>query len=247
MFGHQDHLIEERYIPSYDPDTAKTLFQTVNWTGEILIGFNYGGDVRKQAALLLANSINDMDIGITINAMEMDWPTYLRAVRARKLPVFWLGRAPDYADPDSYVSPFYYHLNTYAQRLNYNNTGVNSRILAAASEQNVTERGILYKEIEEMAAKDTAFIYGYQLQTYSVWRTWITGEKGFDALLQNPMNRRYGIQWLEKMVETTTTTTTTTTMTTTSTTTTTLLGLGFEFISLVGVASLLLIYKKQKR
>ena len=197
MFGHHDKLIENGLIPSYDPDTAKTLFQEVGWKGTITLGYNEGNEVRKQGSLLLKNAIESMGVGITINVQEMAWPDYLSAVRSRELPIFFLGWAPDYADPDNYAAPFLHgEYGIYAPRINYNNPDLNAKIEQAAKESDKTKREQLYHEIEEMAAKDYPFIYAYQAHRLTVLRSWIYDYEESGSL--NPMSSMPNFESINK-------------------------------------------------
>ena len=257
MFGHHDTLLEEGFLPVFDPDTANAYFQAVNWTGDLTIGFNTGNEVRRQGALLLATTINDMlidegtederPLGINVNVLEMAWPTYLRAVRGKQLPIFFLGWAPDYADPDNYVAPFYHgNYGTYAKRINYNNSAVNTLIENAAVEQNATAREIMYWDLEELAAQDTAFIYVYQVSPFRIRRNWVTGYEESGSL--NPMSSMDNYQYINKyQAEVTTTTTTTTTVADTTTTTEDDGTPGFEFAAIFVAISFVAIYARKRR
>ncbi len=250
MFGHHDQLVEDGFLPEFDPDAAQALFEAVNWTGDITIGFNQGNEVRRQGSLLLATTINDMGIGINVNVLEMAWPTYLRAVRGRQLPIFFLGWAPDYADPDNYAAPFLHgDYGIYAPRIDYNNSAVNQLIEDAAIEQNTTARELMYFDLEEMAAKDYAFIYAYQAQRFTVVRSWIQGFAESGSL--NPMSSRANYQYLDKYMEPVTSdpvTTTTTTGTEPETTTEDDDGTpGFEFAAIFIAATFAAIYARKRR
>ncbi len=197
MFGHHDQLIEKGLIPEYNPDAAKAIFQQVGWRGTITLGYNAGNEVRKQGCLLLKSAIESMDAGIRINVREMEWPDYLSAVRNRELPIFFLGWAPDYADPDNYAAPFLHgEYGIYAPRLNYNNPMLNELIENASKELNVTKREQMYHQIEEMAASDYPFIYGYQAHRFTVLRSWIHNYNESGSL--NPMSSFANVEYLVK-------------------------------------------------
>ncbi|MHA1974523.1 MAG: ABC transporter substrate-binding protein [Candidatus Hodarchaeales archaeon] len=258
LMGHQDQLIEDGYQPTYNPDTAKALFESIGWKGEIVLAYNEGNEVRRQAALLLESAIEGMDIGISIGIQEISWPTYLKIYK--QLPAFLIGWAPDYADPDNYVSPFY---DTYfAAQLNYTNPDVHQLILDAAAEPDQATRELMYKWIEYNATQDYPFLPLYQGAGLSIRPSWIQGEYQ-DVLnpmrnLNNPWERLEKTDYTPETTAATTTTTPTTTTTTTTTagneTTTTTPATsepttspGFELFALLGSIAVLVFVERKRR
>ena len=137
-----------------------------------------------------------MNIGIKVNVREMDWPTYLAAVRGKSLPIFFLGWAPDYADPDDYILPFLRTGQTYSGRINYSNPEVDTLIDKAAQLQNNATRAALYKQIEEKGAQDYPYIYISQGKNFFAIKNWIQGFE--DSGSTNPMASGRYIQYINK-------------------------------------------------
>ena len=186
MFGHQDKL----ELPEFDLSLAKSLFQEVGWQGTFVLGYNAGNDVRKAGCLLLKDAIEDLDVGISVTVKEYEWSIYLDHIRHQHLGAFFIGWAPDYADPDNYANPFLYSAGTMAKRQVYKNTNVDAAIDAAMIEQDTTKRAGYYKTVEEAAAADIAQIYCYQALAPMVARDTVYG---MEKTSFNPMftNRYY--------------------------------------------------------
>ncbi|MHA1976447.1 MAG: ABC transporter substrate-binding protein [Candidatus Hodarchaeales archaeon] len=249
LMGHEPNLIEDGYQPTYDPDGAKAIFSQLGWKGSITLAFNEGNTNRRAAALLLESAIEGMSVGISISIREVSWPTYLSIYKT--LPAFLIGWAPDYADPDNYVDPFY---GTYfAGQLNYSNPTVIADINAAKAEPSQAVREQMYFDIERNASLDYPFVPLYQGFGLSVRRDWIQGDY---ASVLNPM--RNGAQpWerLEKKEPPTTTVppTSDTTPPTSDTTPTTTEeptddgGPGFEFAAFLIAASVMTIFYRKRR
>jgi peptide/nickel transport system substrate-binding protein len=222
MFAHQDHLIDDGLIPSFNPDAAKALFEAVGWKGTFWLFYNTGNLNRKAACLMLKNTIESYGIGIQVVVQEQIWSTYLSTIRAREPPIFNLGWLPDYADPDNYASPFASSTGTYPYRMSYENPDVDILVNAAAINTNATEREEQYQMIEEYVASDYAFIYIMQAKRFTVLGDWIYPDVYSDSGSLNPMcswHFTWNIYKQEPPVPTTPTTTTTTVTTTTTTTT----------------------------
>ncbi|MFX1534046.1 MAG: ABC transporter substrate-binding protein [Promethearchaeota archaeon] len=198
MFGHVEDLIETGFIPTFDLETAKSLFNQVGWKGTITLGVNAGSGGRVHGFGFLKNAIEAMDIGITINVEEMNWSSYLDAVRAEKLPIYYLGWAPDYSDPHNFV---YYILHgekgIYAPRIHYSHPEVNQKLEAGAKESDPNVRETIYREIEQMVASDVPFMYIYQPHGFIVTRSWLVNYSESGSL--NPMSRLFNAEYITKL------------------------------------------------
>ncbi|MFX0095635.1 MAG: ABC transporter substrate-binding protein, partial [Candidatus Hodarchaeota archaeon] len=181
MFGHVDDL----EVPGYSATLAKSYFQEVGWQGNIILGYNSGNDVRKTACLLFKSGVEALGVGITIEVQEWEWSVYLDHVRGQHLPFFYLGWAPDYADPDNYVHPFLHSQGYLAGRQKYNNSAIDAKILQARAEADATTRAQIYKEIEEAGVADGCQMYMYQALNYLVHQADV---RGYNLTL-NPMQR----------------------------------------------------------
>ncbi|MFX0062536.1 MAG: ABC transporter substrate-binding protein [Candidatus Hermodarchaeota archaeon] len=180
MFGHVDDLD----VPLTDEALAKSLFQEVGWQGTMRLGYNSGNEVRKQGCILMKQNIEDLEIGISVVVEELEWSAYLDHLRGAHLPIYFIGWAPDYADPDNYAQPFLDSQGTLSKRQHFENAWIDSNITAAAIEQNPTQRADYYETIEEMAAADIAQLYLYQAQGILVSRDYVMGLDGYTS---NPM------------------------------------------------------------
>lgn len=197
LLGHHDKLIEDGFIPTCDPLTAKTLFEAVGWQGTINISYNSGHIGREQFCLALKNSIESLNVGITANVIDLSWPQYYEAYQNRRLPIFFLGWAPDYADPDNFVKTFLHsNLGYWGTWMNYTNYNLDGLIEAAAMEQDVTNREEKYHVIEETAAADYPFLYGYQSHKIVAIKDWIKSFNASGSL--NPMSCMVNAEYINK-------------------------------------------------
>ena len=205
MTGHNDSA----YNWEYDLDAAVDEWNlAMNETGfvdslnaldnSITLYYNSGNTVREQGCLLLADGLTKMWADSSANVTGLDdpmeattqaleWSNYLDYIREKKMPIFFVGWAPDYADPDNYVFPFAYHVGTYAQRISYNNSEVNALYLLAKTETNLVTRNGYYSQIQEILAEDAPYLWMYQPTEFRTWRAWLRG----DGLAYNPMHQVY--------------------------------------------------------
>jgi peptide/nickel transport system substrate-binding protein len=188
MFGYNDS------VPLYDFNLTKAAefleLAIDNRTGNsyaeegfsTVVYYNAGNLVRESACMMFKANLESLsDLGliagqITIDVQALDWAgAFLPAVRAKQLPVFFLGWMPDYADPDDYTFPFYHENGTYALRMSLDNHTLTLMCEQAARETNQTLRAQMYYDIE-MAVYDNAyFAWLTQATNFHVERDWVTG------------------------------------------------------------------------
>ena len=207
MFGHDYDL--EMY--EYDLEEAKDAWNLAmaaglddvwaNLSYSLTLYFNSGNTVREQSCMLLKDGIEDMlalsgatqpGSPLTISVQGLEWSNYLYQVRNRQLPIFFLGWAPDYADPDNYVGPFVKSTGTFPLRVGLGDSDgwdaveVDGWISDAAQEQDVAAHEALYFSIQEAIVDQVAYIWCYQSMTFQVYHGNTYGY--YDAAENNPMN-----------------------------------------------------------
>jgi ABC-type transport system substrate-binding protein len=198
LFGHQDTLIEEGYIPEYDPDAAKALFEELNWRGSITLAYNTASKPRKALASILKNSIEGMNVGINIVVKEILWNNYLQ--QYYQAPIFTLGWAPDFADPDNYMTPLVHSSKGYySARIKYINPNLDPMLSAAASESDPAQRNVLYANLEKYIAEESVFMYTDQQKAVAtMWYQWNGYEESGS---RNPMRNFRLVHFMDKVAQ----------------------------------------------
>ncbi len=180
-------------IPGYNMSTplftynltraAAELRQTPYWTTgfNITLYYNAGNTERRQGCLVLRQgleALHDQEGAgpIAVGVRALDWPTYLTTLRAKGLPIFFLGWRADYADPDDYVVPFLRTGGLFSGRVGYSNGTLDRLIDAAAAELNATRRDRMYQDLSTRAVvDDVPYLWVYQSRSFHVERTWVRG------------------------------------------------------------------------
>jgi peptide/nickel transport system substrate-binding protein len=201
LFGHNDALLP------YEQDMAAAVTHWNlamdnglddvfdNTSYQVNIYYNAGNDAREAASVLIKQAIEniiadpaseDPSSTLTIDTFGLEWASYLYQVRNRQLPIFFLGWAPDYADPDNYVAPFVKSTGTYPYRMGlegstgegdvvWDHVQVDGWIDDAAQETDPTTRAGLYEDILDAIFEHNAFIWGYQGVEFHVEGGWMNG------------------------------------------------------------------------
>lgn len=211
MFGHDDDL----FMYTKDLDEAVIHWNNAMAAGlddiwgnasyELNLYYNQGNDGRETSCLLIKQAFEEiiahpdaieLTSPLTINVVGIDWVDYLYQLRNRQLPIYFLGWAPDFADPHNYVLPFIRSDRTYSYRIGLeNSTGelgapwdtstVDGWIDAASLSQNPAERVALYEQIQEAIVDQCAYIWCYQGVEFHIERHELNG------YVFNPMRQPY--------------------------------------------------------
>ena len=162
---------------------------------ELIIYYNEGNTNREAAGLLVKQAIENIiadpastnpSSTMSIDVQSLEWASYLFQVRNKQLPIFWLGWAPDYADPDNYAAPFVKSTGTFPNRVGlvgstgeggilWNETLVDGWIDDAAVETDSATRIALYANVQQAIMDHCAFLWGYQATSFHVERAWTYG------------------------------------------------------------------------
>ncbi|MHA2025155.1 MAG: ABC transporter substrate-binding protein [Candidatus Thorarchaeota archaeon] len=172
---------------------------------ELNIYMNEGSLNRNKAGLLVKQAIEniiahpastDPSSPLTINIIGLSWANYLFQVRNKQLPIFFLGWAPDYADPDNYVTPFVKSTGTFPKRVGlagsfgegggvWDHETIDGWIDAAAAEIDPAIRISLYTQIQEAIVDHCAYLWCYQTVNFHVEHIEMFG------YVYNPMRQPY--------------------------------------------------------
>jgi len=181
MFGYNES------VPTYDFNLTKAAdyLKLTSWAEDgftLTLFYNSGNDVREAGCFLLKDALESLKpLGlitgdIVISVQALDWSgAYLPAVRNKVLPIFYLGWAPDYADPDDYTTPFYHENGTYALRISLGNHTLTLKVMEAAYELNETLRAQMYYNISMDVYEEAYFLWEDQATAFHVERDWVQG------------------------------------------------------------------------
>jgi len=170
---------------TYDLDKAATELQATGYWNSgfnITLYYNAGNTIREKGSLLLKQGLEALHTqksspGVfNVKVQALDWPVYLNTLQSKGLPIFFLGWAPDYADPNDYADPFLLTGATFPNRIGYSNTTLDALLNAAGRELNPMVRDQMYQDIMSAAViNDVPYLWIYQATNFHVEREWVSG------------------------------------------------------------------------
>ena len=168
------------YGPEYnlDLEQAEYYFKEAGvWdTGFTLtVYYNSGNTARENGLLMLENNIESLNAEFDLVVQGLEWPDYLDKFIQSEMPLFFLGWAPDYADPHDYVQPFLHSNGHFPYYLSYQNDELDQLIMDAARETDDATRIQLYADIIDLEHEEAIYIWTHQGITFHVERDWVDG------------------------------------------------------------------------
>ena len=132
---------------------------------EMTLAYNEGNDARKMAAEILAENVALANEKYTIEVIDLEWPTFLDARRARSLPISVSGWLEDYHDASNWVHPFMHSKGAYARAQSFPadlQAEIDAKIDAAVLETDPAKRDELYAELQQIAYDQAIDIFLHQ-------------------------------------------------------------------------------------
>jgi ABC-type transport system substrate-binding protein len=175
-----DRVFEGRNIPAYhmvpadypyatEPFLDRYGFRDLDLAIELLEGLGYTpdnpfvfdlwyppehyGTTTADVMQVIKEQLEETGL-IQVNLQSQNWAEYVDSFVDGNLPLFILGWFPDFADPETWLSPFASCLQSVDLGVNYCNAEMDELLLAAASSADPAERETLYEQIGELYAED---------------------------------------------------------------------------------------------
>lgn len=170
MWSHIDAFGERNLTLARELLTAAGYSETNKFEFDLWYTPTHYGDLEVDVAAVIEEDLEETGMmDVTLESAE--WATYAAVYLADGvMPIFLLGWYPDFIDPDNYLTPFLYseysgHLGVF-----YNSTEMDTLLIDAMGESNLTRRTELYEDIQELLAEDAPLVPFFQgILTAAYW------------------------------------------------------------------------------
>lgn len=146
--------------PRFDMDKVEAFLKKAHggklWdTGfKVTLLHNTGREVRRVAALMMAENISSLSPKFRLDVQALDWGEYLTAIHQSRLPVFVVAWGADYPDPHNFARPYLHSEGFYSKYIGYNNPEVDRLIKMGVGTAVVEERRKIYHQLQDIWAED---------------------------------------------------------------------------------------------
>jgi len=166
---------------TFDLAKAEQHFKAA-WNGQvwekgfkIQLLYNTGNLARKTAAEVLKDNVESLNPKFKVEVIEVDWPTYLRAMVRSQLPLYIIGWLADFPDPHNFVHPFMHSNGAFSAWQGYSNPHVDELIENGISETDPTARKNIYYELQRIYYEDVPSVIIDQPLGRHWERDWVQG------------------------------------------------------------------------
>ncbi len=188
--GTQAHGAIPKSLPGYNPNQptytldlkkAEEYFKKAQggklWdTGfHFTIAFNSGNLPRQTVCQIIKRNVESLNPKFKIDVRSIEWPTFLDAYKASKLPLFVLGWNADYPDPHNFAFPILHSRGDYPTTQHFKNADADRLVEDGEKETNVAKRKQIYAKLQALEFEEVPHLVIVDTVLYRTQRTWVKG------------------------------------------------------------------------
>lgn len=165
----------------YDPKKAEEHFRKAMggklWdTGfHFTIAFNSGNLPRQTVCQIIKRNVEALNPKFKIDVRSIEWPTFLDAQNASKLPLFVLGWNADYPDPHNFAFPILDSKGNYPQIQKYENPEMDRLVDEGERETSSVKRKQIYARLQALEFEEVPHLVIVDTVLYRTQRSWVKG------------------------------------------------------------------------
>jgi len=142
---------------------------------KMTILYNAGNVTRELGSRILKDSIEALNPKFKIDIRGVTWSSFLAAMDAGKLPIFWIGWIADFPDPHNFAFHFFHSDGTFPHSQKFKNGEIDALVTLAVKETDVRKRQALYFQINQKYFELAPSIATVNAIGFRVQRTWVRG------------------------------------------------------------------------
>jgi peptide/nickel transport system substrate-binding protein len=139
------------------------------------IAFNSGNLPRQTVCQILKRNIEGLNPKFKIDVRSIEWPTFLDAQNASKLPLFVLGWNADYPDPHNFVFPMLHSKGNYPMIQKFADPELDKLIEEGETETDSARRKAIYTKIQAREFDEVPSLMIVDTVLYRTQRDWVKG------------------------------------------------------------------------
>jgi peptide/nickel transport system substrate-binding protein len=188
--GTQAHGAIPKSLPGYNPNQQtykldlkkaeehfKKAFGGKLWDKgfHFTIAFNSGNLPRQTVCQIIKRNVESLNPKFKIDVRSVEWPTFLDASNASKLPLFVLGWNADYPDPHNFAFPILHSKGNYPMIQKFKNEAIDKLIDEGETEVNAAKRKQIYAKLQALEFDEVPSLVIVDTVLYRTQRDWVKG------------------------------------------------------------------------
>jgi peptide/nickel transport system substrate-binding protein len=177
-------------LPGHNPKQAKYTLDLKKaeehlrkaWGGQLwekgfafTLTHNQGNAERATLCQILKRNIEKLNPKFRIDVRPVEWPAFLDAYKASKLPIFIIGWQADFPDAHNFAFTMMHSMGDYPATQHYSNPKADELVNAAIAEIDPEKRRKLYVKLQEIEYDDVPHLVIVDSVRYRVQRDWVKG------------------------------------------------------------------------
>jgi peptide/nickel transport system substrate-binding protein len=139
------------------------------------IAFNSGNLPRQTVCQIIKRNVESLNPKFKIDVRSIEWPTFLDAQNASKLPLFVLGWNADYPDPHNFVFPILHSKGNYPLIQKFKDPEMDRLIDEGETETNALKRKAIYAKLQAREYEEVPSLMIVDTVLYRTQRDWVKG------------------------------------------------------------------------
>lgn len=139
------------------------------------IAFNSGNLPRQTVCQIIKRNVESLNPKFKIDVRSVEWPTFLDASNASKLPLFVLGWNADYPDPHDFAFPILHSKGNYPMIQKFKNPEIDRLIDEGETETDPAKRKKIYAKLQAVEFEEVPSLVIVDSVLYRTQREWVKG------------------------------------------------------------------------
>lgn len=177
LFGHDERAPRHAFDPAKAREHLERAFGGEVWRkGFHLTLTSYSGDALGEIVTrMLKRNLEALNPKFKVVTRALDWPIFLDARKAGKLPLFVTAWSAKYPDPHDFVFAFLHSNGLYPSTQKFSRPGWDELVEAANGEGNAGKRAALYARLQREAFEEVPHVPLADPLLYRTQRAWVEG------------------------------------------------------------------------
>jgi peptide/nickel transport system substrate-binding protein len=139
------------------------------------LAYNSGNVERQSVCQIIKRNIENLNPKFKVELRAIEWPSFLDAQKASKLPLFVLGWVADYPDAHSFTFPMLHSKGEFTQFQHFKDATMDYLIEEGEKETRLAKRKALYARLQALAYEEVPHLLIADKAVFRTQREWVKG------------------------------------------------------------------------
>ena len=139
------------------------------------IAFNSGNLPRQTVCQILKRNVESLNPKFRIDVRAVEWPTFLDAYKASKLPIFVMGWVADYPDPHNFAFTLLHSRGDYPTTQRFKVPELDRLVEKGQAEADLSKRKRIYARMQALEFEECPHLVIVDSALYRTQRDWVKG------------------------------------------------------------------------